>query len=426
MPVDFMTKVILSVILRIIPEYYHPGIAAQTFERTTGYNARDGGEANFTIKTTMKITALTLFSFFLCLIVLLPGTHAQEDIVFLCPPCGMECDTAVYKEGGTCGHCGMRLIAGFRNMKGKSQRGHFQHIRGKSAAILLFQGVEIIDFAPEFEIFGQAGMRVFTVAEKDTIVTTAMGMRILPDYHYGNAPAADLLLIPGGSVDHTHEATLNWIRKASGQATNTLSVCNGAFFLAAAGLLEGKEATTFNASLNDLRQLAPGARIVNHRRYVDNGKIITSAGLAAGIDAAFHLLGKYEGVGRAQEVATFLEYNWDPEGKYVRALLADRHVRPIDDALAPFMVTTRKYEGDRDQWTLEVVVSPEMVPIEGILRLIEHQWTNNTQWQKTSFSGKESLWSLKEGSDLIWRGRIQVNPEGKNYLITISVEREKP
>jgi putative intracellular protease/amidase len=371
----------------------------------------------------MKIaTPFFLFFFFLSPL-FGQKSLSQNDLIFMCPPCGMPCDTVAHAEGGSCEHCGMRLVAGFREMVGKSQRGHFQHIRGKSAAILLFPGVEIIDFAPEFEIFGQAGARVFTVAERDTVLRTAMGLRILPDFTFENAPAADILILPGGHVDTSNLNIRAWIKKANEHATTTLTVCNGSFLLAAAGLLDGLEATTFNGLLNDLEHAAPKTKVLRDRRFVDNGKIVTSAGLASGIDAAFHILGEFEGRGRAQEVATFLEYNWDAEGRYVRAQLADRHVRPLDDALAPFMLSTNKYQGDRTQWTLEVWVTTELISIEKIAQLLEHQWQSGANWKKTKQTGLDSQWSFQEEHGEKWEGEIRFNSQGKDFVVTVFVQK---
>jgi putative intracellular protease/amidase len=347
----------------------------------------------------------------------------MADIVFLCPPCGMPCDSTVHAAGGTCAHCGMTLRAGYRELAGKSLRGHFQNARGQSAAVLIFPGVEIIDFGPQIEIFGQAGMRVFTVAAADTAITTAMGLRVVPRYTYDNAPDADLVVLPGGHVEHEDARTLAWIRKAHDRATHVLTVCNGAFFLAQAGLLDGKEATTFAGSIRALQELAPRAKVVNDRRYVDNGKIVTSAGLAAGIDAAFHILGKYEGRGRAQEVATFLEYDWDAEGRFVRAQLADRHLRPLDDAIAPFMVRTNEYRGNRSEWLLDVTVTTELISIEKIVRLLEHQWSSGTNWKKTKQAGLGSQWSLRQENGERWNGELRVAPRGEDYVVTVSVRK---
>lgn len=367
------------------------------------------------LRTTVCIFSLFVFS---------ETAFSQNDPVFLCPPCGMDCDTMIFPTGGHCDHCGMRLVAGFPEMRGKSQRGHFQHIRGKSLAILIFPGVEIIDFAPEFEIFGQAGVRVFTVAASDSAVRTAMGLRILPDYHFGNAPDADILLLPGGHVDHQDQRILDWVKKTHATASTTLTVCNGAFFLAGANLLDGLEVTTFNGLLDELQTAAPLAKVVRDKRFVDNGKIVTSAGLASGIDAAFHILGEYEGVGRAQEVATFLEYNWDAEGRYVRAQLADRHVRPIDDALAAFMVSTPKYEGDRNHWTLEVLVTTELVSIEKIVQLLEYQLSSGTKWKKSLQSGLNSQWVLQEENGEPWDGLIEISTKGKHHLVRVRVQKK--
>ncbi|MFN0173136.1 MAG: DJ-1/PfpI family protein [Saprospiraceae bacterium] len=370
----------------------------------------------------MKITFIVFFCFLSASLLLGQKDQPQNDLIFMCPPCGMPCDTAVHASGGSCGHCGMHLIAGYREMIGKSQRGHFQQTRAKKVAILLFPGVEIIDFAPEYEIFGQSGMRVFTVAERDTVVRTAMGLRILPDFTFENAPDADIVLLPGGHVDAENPRILAWIKKSHERAATILTVCNGAFFLASAGLLDGQTATTFNGALDELRLAAPQANVVDNQRFVDNGKIITSAGLAAGIDAAFHVLGEYEGVGRAQEVAIFLEYDWDAEGQFVRALLADRHVRPLDDALAPFMLRTQRYEGDRKHWTLEVLVTTELISIEKIVRLLEYQWQSGTAWEKTQQNGLDSDWALTADKNAHWKGEIRISPSGKDFVVRVMVQ----
>lgn len=366
-------------------------------------------------------------SFYLWAIALLWGQQAQfnGDIIFMCPPCGMACDTVKHAQGGACRLCGMQLMAGFPELVGKSGRGHFQHIRGKKVAILIFDGVEIIDFAPEFEIFGQAGCRVFTVAERDTTIRTMMGLRILPDYNFQNAPDADIVILPGGMVDHENPNIRAWMQKAHERATTMLTVCNGAYFPAAAGLLDGQKATTFNGSLWELKQIAPKVEVVDNQRFVDNGKIVTSAGLASGMDAAFHILGKYEGRGRAQEVATFLEYNWDAEGKYVRAQLADRHLRPLDDALSPFLLRTLRYEGGRKQWLLEAEVTTELVSIEKIIRLLTYQWENGMGWKKNSEQGLNSQWTLEERNSTTWRGNIRVSPRGgQHYSVEVLVQAE--
>ena len=127
-------------------------------------------------------------------------------------------------------------------------------------------------------------------------------------------------------------AVQQWVRESAKNAEIVLSVCNGAFFLGRAGLLDGLEATTFAGLIDDLQKAAPKARVVRNKRYVDNGKIITSAGLSSGIDGSLHVIERLFGKGDAQVVATSLEYDWRPDGGYVRAMLADRHLRGAYDA----------------------------------------------------------------------------------------------
>ncbi|HET9226023.1 MAG TPA: hypothetical protein VFR31_05110, partial [Thermoanaerobaculia bacterium] len=128
---------------------------------------------------------------------------------------------------------------------------------------------------------------------------------------------------------------------------------NGAFFLAKAGLLDGLEATTFAGLIDGLREAAPKARIVTDKRWVDNGKIITTAGLSSGIDGSLHVIEKLLGRGYAQRAALGMEYNWQPELNWARAALPDRMVRvdtPSDLPVEPLLT-----QGTTDRWGKAVV-----------------------------------------------------------------------
>jgi transcriptional regulator GlxA family with amidase domain len=182
----------------------------------------------------------------------------------------------------------------------------------KNVAILVFEGVQIIDYTGPYEVFGQGGCNVFTVAEKADTITTAMGMMVLPRYTLSDCPAPDIVVLPGGDVDgHLDNPKIQeWIKSSAARARFVLSVCNGAFFLARTGLLDGLSATTFHGLIDELRREAPKTRVVSGQRYVDNGKIITGAGLSAGLDAALHVLEKMNGLAAAKAVAFNLEYHW--------------------------------------------------------------------------------------------------------------------
>jgi len=197
------------------------------------------------------------------------------------------------------------------------------------AAILLFDGVEVLDFAGPFEVFSRtrlspgvesrrsdetAPFRVFTVAKKDGPVTATGELKVQPHYSFGTAPPIDLLVVPGGygtrALLSDHE-TLDWIRATAATAKKVTSVCTGALLLAQAGLLDRKRATTHWGALNFLEQISEsrGAGISVQRgiRFVDDG-IITSAGVSAGIDMALHVVQQICGASVASETAHYMEY----------------------------------------------------------------------------------------------------------------------
>jgi transcriptional regulator GlxA family with amidase domain/predicted RNA-binding Zn-ribbon protein involved in translation (DUF1610 family) len=227
--------------------------------------------------------------------------------VYVCPPCGHDCDKHTFDKPGVCPHCGMTLIAK-TDVKPANPK-------PVSVVILMFDGVEIIDYSGPWEIFGAAGFDVHTVAVRSGPIKTAFGQKVIPDYTLENCPRADILLLPGGDIDRTaHDAqVMQWIRNHSRDSRHVISVCNGAFFLAHAGLLDGLSSTTIRHSLDRLATIAPKTKVVRDRRYVDNGKVITTAGLSAGMDGALHLVAKIEGKETAQSIASGLEYKWNPE-----------------------------------------------------------------------------------------------------------------
>lgn len=173
-----------------------------------------------------------------------------------------------------------------------------------SVAIYVFPNVEVLDFAGPFEVFTTASrvflrqnpsspapFSVFTVAKSLSPVTARAGLRVLPDYSLDTCPKPDLLLIPGGVVDAemADAEVLQWIRSRSQTAAITASVCTGAFLLAKAGLLQGKSATTHWEDIADLRAQFPTLSVKEEVRWVDEGNIVSSAGIAAGIDMSLHL-----------------------------------------------------------------------------------------------------------------------------------------
>jgi len=198
----------------------------------------------------------------------------------------------------------------------------------KKIAIVLFDEVEVLDFAGPFEVFSVTGRRksgapyeVFTVAEKENI-TARNGLKVTATYTFVNCPQPEIFLIPGGGGYHAdgtpfgsrremnNPVLLQWINRNYSKAELVLSVCTGALILAKAGMLDNLEATTHYLAVDTLKELAPHTRVSPEKRYVDNGKIILSAGVSAGIDMAFYVVEKLQGKEVALETALYMQYDY--------------------------------------------------------------------------------------------------------------------
>ncbi len=227
--------------------------------------------------------------------------YSQPDIgtntTFICPPCNSTCDDAIHDRPGVCAHCNMVLVP-----KNKS----------KTIAFYLQDGVEVLDFAGPMEVFAYAGYKVFTVSEKKEIIQSQRILNIMPAYSIEDAPKADILAFFGGnaSAASTNPKVIEWVKNQQ-DVHYYFSVCTGAFILAEAGTLDGKVATTFHDALDDLENSYPAVDVRYNVRFVDNGKVITTAGISAGIDGALHLVAKLQGVNAAKRTAYYMEYdNW--------------------------------------------------------------------------------------------------------------------
>lgn len=228
-------------------------------------------------------------------------------------------------------------------------------------AILMFDQVQIIDFAAPYEVFGQAGFNVFTVSKDGEEVTTVMNLKVNPEYTFSNAPEADIVLVPGGDVREIEldQETLDWVRENKEKARYTLSVCTGARILAASGLLDGKEATTFHGDFKGLAEKYPSVIVRRDQRFIDSGGIVTSAGLVSGTDSALYLVSRILGEKRALTIASRLEYDWNPENGYIRGLLADRHIPRLPGGFPRDWKARRLYNyGDAESWNLEYKIDP--------------------------------------------------------------------
>jgi transcriptional regulator GlxA family with amidase domain len=194
----------------------------------------------------------------------------------------------------------------------------------RNLAILLFDEVEVLDFCGPFEVFSVArqltdppAFNVYTTAETIKPVLARNGLSVNPHYRLGDAPEPQIVLVPGGqgTRHEMHNAALiEWIRATAKTAELVLSVCTGALLLAKAGLLDGLEATTHRVALDLLREVAPRTKVHADRRFVDNGRIICSAGIAAGIDMSLNVVERLLGSEIATKTAQQMEYPWQPSG----------------------------------------------------------------------------------------------------------------
>jgi transcriptional regulator GlxA family with amidase domain len=194
----------------------------------------------------------------------------------------------------------------------------------RNLAILIFAEAEVLDFCGPFEVFSvanrytePAAFRVFTVAERIGPVLARGGLSVNPQYSFADCPQADVVLVPGGQGTRTemnNPAVIEWIKQAANSAELVLSVCTGSLLLAKAGLLDGLAATTHHGSIDLLRSLAPRTTVHDDRRYVDNGRVVCSAGIAAGIDMSLHVVARLCGDDVARKTARQMEYPWQSGG----------------------------------------------------------------------------------------------------------------
>ena len=193
----------------------------------------------------------------------------------------------------------------------------------RNLAILIFDDVEVLDFAAPFEVFAVTSelnnyepFNVFLVAESQRTYKAVNGLQVVPNYEISNCPNPDILVVPGGVGTRTQmndQKLINWIQKVSEQAELVMSICTGARLLAKAGLLDGLEITTHHEAYDELRQLVPTAIVNERKRYIDRGKILTTGGISAGIDGSLYVVNKLLGREIARKTAIYMEYDWQLE-----------------------------------------------------------------------------------------------------------------
>lgn len=191
-------------------------------------------------------------------------------------------------------------------------------MKTRNVAILIFDNVEVLDFTGPYEVFndvnrvtGENYFHVFTVSENGNQISARNGLNINPGFSIKNYPVPDILIIPGGQgrkIVMNDIIVTGWIKELYEKFELLLSVCTGAFIIGKTGLLKGLKATTHHESYTEFEETFGDTELVKNVKYVDNGKIITSGGIASGIDMSLYVVGKLLGKEAAQKVKTYLEY----------------------------------------------------------------------------------------------------------------------
>ncbi len=185
--------------------------------------------------------------------------------------------------------------------------------------IYIYDEAEVLDFSGPFEVFSTASrisntpnpFGVFLVSETGHTVVARGGYQVKPSFGFADHPPIDVLIVVGGV--HTEEMkkpqVLNWINDVTKTAKLITSVCTGAFLLAEAGVLSNSKVTTHWEDISDLRKRYPKLEVVEKQRWVDEGNIITSGGISAGIDMSLHLVSRIHGVELAEKTAKQMEFD---------------------------------------------------------------------------------------------------------------------
>lgn len=321
---------------------------------------------------------------------------------------------------------------------GSMQAGGEAAAAPRKLGILVFPGVQVIDFTGPYEVLSGASSGGTALFDVVTVGLTAdvfragsaeTGIRMLADVTIDDCPRLDILVIPGGevgAVEGSSEA-MEWLAAAVRDAECVMSVCNGAFVLAKAGLLKNQPATTFHYFLDDLAVAEPTCTPVYDQRFVDNGKIVTTAGLSSGIDGALHLVERYGSRFDAEQLALGLEYHWEPERNWTRAGLADRHyIAMVGDGF-PFAEggvsgwTAVENSGTEERWTKRWTFASGLGRDE-LLGVVESKLA--ASWKKTGTQGDRTTWSFADQKGAAWTATHELSAAGEQrWSMAIRIER---
>jgi len=200
----------------------------------------------------------------------------------------------------------------------------------RRVGILVFDDVEVLDFCGPFEVFSVTRLNeerrredpspfeVLLIAQQPGVVTAAGALKVIPDVTLDACPALDVLVVPGGwgtrrEIHNT--ALLDWIARQGRQVKTLTSVCTGAMLLGHAGLLDGRRATTHWRSLDWMSESFPQVTVERALHVVEDGHVVTSAGISAGIDMALRVVARYHGDAIARATARQMEYPFPDDNR---------------------------------------------------------------------------------------------------------------
>lgn len=193
----------------------------------------------------------------------------------------------------------------------------------RNVAILLFPEVEVLDFAGPYEVFAATSeavkpgaFAVHTVARRADEIRARHGLFVVPGDTFESVPPPEIVVVPGGAgtkAAMNDPETMQWLGEAGAEAEIVLSVCTGVRLVAKQGWLDGLRATTHHSILDELRRTYPNTDWIADARFVDNGHVVTAAGVAAGIDASLHVVARLLNADVARAAARYIEYPWSPE-----------------------------------------------------------------------------------------------------------------
>ena len=200
----------------------------------------------------------------------------------------------------------------------------------RKLGILIFREVEVLDFCGPFEVFSITRLNenrrreepspydlVLVAEQKEPIVATG-GMKVIPDHTSQDCPPPDVLVVPGGwgtRRELHNDRLIAWLCERARQVTMLTSVCTGALLLGKAGLLDGKRATTHWRVLEEMRALFPAVKVIDDQHVVEEGDVMTSAGISAGIDMALKVVTRHHGEAVARATARYMEYPFPEDNR---------------------------------------------------------------------------------------------------------------